>query len=167
MLTSAYKVGGWGEKRPKICLRNIWMVPYVEFPTKKNSHFFVLSPWIFVSRVVSIPACHAGDRGSIPRQRGLFFSHFFISFAYSDFFKGSWEVECHECAWVTSFKNQSKKYEKMWEKQSSLSGNWTPVSRVTGGDTYHYTNKDSWEETKNWEDSFFGEILKDLKFKSN
>ena len=28
MLTSAYKVGGWGEKRPKICLRNIWMVPY-------------------------------------------------------------------------------------------------------------------------------------------
>ena len=23
MLTSAYKVGGWGEKRPKICLRNI------------------------------------------------------------------------------------------------------------------------------------------------
>ena len=23
LLTSAYKVGGWGEKRPKICLRNI------------------------------------------------------------------------------------------------------------------------------------------------
>ena len=23
MLTSAYKVGGWGEKRPKTCLRNI------------------------------------------------------------------------------------------------------------------------------------------------
>ena len=23
MLTSAYKVGGWGEKRPKICLHNI------------------------------------------------------------------------------------------------------------------------------------------------
>ena len=22
MLTSAYKVGGWGEKRPKTCLRN-------------------------------------------------------------------------------------------------------------------------------------------------
>ena len=22
MLTLAYKVGGWGEKRPKICLRN-------------------------------------------------------------------------------------------------------------------------------------------------
>ena len=29
------------------------------------------------------------------------------------------------------------------EKKFSLSGNWTPVSRVTGGDTYHYTNKDS------------------------
>ena len=27
MLTSDYKVGGWGEKRPKTCLRNIWMVP--------------------------------------------------------------------------------------------------------------------------------------------
>ena len=30
------------------------------------------------------------------------------------------------------------------KKISSLSGNWTPVSRVTGGDTYHYTNKDSY-----------------------
>ena len=29
MLTSTYKVGGWGEKRPKTCLRNIWMVPIV------------------------------------------------------------------------------------------------------------------------------------------
>ena len=28
------------------------------------------------------------------------------------------------------------------KKKFSLSGNWTPVSRVTGGDTYHYTNKD-------------------------
>ena len=25
----------------------------------------------------------------------------------------------------------------------SPSGNWTPVSRVTGGDTYHYTNEDA------------------------
>ena len=25
-----------------------------------------------------------------------------------------------------------------------LSGNWTPVSRVTGGDTHHYTNKNDW-----------------------
>ena len=36
----------------------------------------------------------------------------------------------------------------MKKKQSSLSGNWTPVSRVTGGDTYHYTNKDSYERLK-------------------
>ena len=27
-----------------------------------------------VSIVVSIPACHAGDRGSIPRHGGFFFS---------------------------------------------------------------------------------------------
>ena len=27
-------------------------------------------------------------------------------------------------------------------KKISPSGNWTPVSRVTGGDTYHYTNED-------------------------
>ena len=27
MLTSAYKVGGWDEKRPKTCLRYIRMVP--------------------------------------------------------------------------------------------------------------------------------------------
>ena len=28
------------------------------------------------------------------------------------------------------------------KKGISPSGNWTPVSRVTGGDTYHYTNED-------------------------
>ena len=27
MIMFAYKVGGWGEKRPKIGLRNTWMVP--------------------------------------------------------------------------------------------------------------------------------------------
>ncbi len=32
------------------------------------------------------------------------------------------------------------------EKQKlSPSGNWTPVSRVTGGDTDHYTNEE-WEK---------------------
>ena len=30
-------------------------------------------------------------------------------------------------------------------KMISQSGNWTPVSRVTGGDTHHYTN---WEVSK-------------------
>ena len=46
------------------------------FIWRRNSitHFFdLLSPSIFVSIVVSIPACHAGDRGSIPRQRGKLF----------------------------------------------------------------------------------------------
>ena len=33
---------------------------------------------ILDSIVVSIPACHAGDRGSIPRRGGFFFT-FFIS----------------------------------------------------------------------------------------
>ena len=32
------------------------------------------------SIVVSIPACHAGDRGSIPRRGEIFFFHFEISF---------------------------------------------------------------------------------------
>ena len=38
--------------------------------------------------MVSIPACHAGDRGSIPRQREVFFitfdkeKFFFIIFSY-------------------------------------------------------------------------------------
>lgn len=30
------------------------------------------------------------------------------------------------------------------QKMASPSGNRTPVSRVTGGDTYHYTNEDYW-----------------------
>ena len=34
----------------------------------------------------------------------------------------------------------SQKYKN--KKVIFLSGNWTPVSRVTGRDTYHYTNKD-------------------------
>ena len=37
---------------------------------------------ILVSIVVSIPACHAGDRGSIPR-RGDFFSFVFMSLTQS------------------------------------------------------------------------------------
>ena len=41
MLMSTYKVGGWGEKRPKTCLRNIWMVPNKSIPFEKN----VLQPF--------------------------------------------------------------------------------------------------------------------------
>ena len=41
---------------------------------KINSQTFHL---FLGSIVVSIPACHAGDRGSIPRRGGHFFSSFF------------------------------------------------------------------------------------------
>ena len=40
------------------------------------SQSFLLSLCLFTvlgSIVVSIPACHAGDRGSIPRRGGCFF----------------------------------------------------------------------------------------------
>ena len=42
------------------------------------------------------------------------------------------------CYWPKSLKE--KKLEQK-RKQNSQSGNRTPVSRVTGGDTYHYTNE--------------------------
>ena len=35
--------------------------------------------------------------------------------------------------------------------KSSPSGNWTPVSRVTGGDTNHYTNEDTITLVKNFD----------------
>ena len=37
----------------------------------------ILSYLILVSIVVSIPACHAGDRGSIPRRGGKTFFSFY------------------------------------------------------------------------------------------
>ena len=45
MLTSAYKVGGWGKKRLKMCLRNIWMVPKFigKFRNRKKSDYNGLS----------------------------------------------------------------------------------------------------------------------------
>ena len=33
------------------------------------------------------------------------------------------------------------------EKMASPAGNRTPVSRVTGGDTYHYTTEDTWSSS--------------------
>ena len=33
---------------------------------------------------------------------------------------------------------------KTFSKEISPTGNRTPVSRVTGGDTYHYTIEDDW-----------------------
>ena len=48
--------------------------------------------------------------------------------------------------WYQSSKDSltSQKYKNV--KDISLPGNWTPDSRVTGGDTYHYTNKDIWKK---------------------
>ena len=40
---------------------------------------------ILVSIVVSIPACHAGDRGSIPRKEGLIFKIFFTFSFYHNY----------------------------------------------------------------------------------
>ena len=37
---------------------------------------------VLVSIVVSIPACHAGDRGSIPRQGDVDFVQLMTSFGY-------------------------------------------------------------------------------------
>ena len=47
--------------------------------------FNILKAEILGSIVVSIPACHAGDRGSIPRRgEGIFFSFFSICFFLMD-----------------------------------------------------------------------------------
>ena len=37
-------------------------------------------------------------------------------------------------------------YSLLKKVSASPSGNRTPVSRVTGGDTYHYTIEDNWKE---------------------
>ena len=48
------------------------------------------------------------------------------------------------------------------KKIFSLSGNWTPVSRVTGGDTYHYTNKDRQRKWEKVEYNYLIQITPDL-----
>ena len=44
------------------------------------------------SIVVSIPACHAGDRGSIPRRGESFFFFLFVSFSFSPLNVYSWKI---------------------------------------------------------------------------
>ena len=56
----------------------------------------------------------------------------------------------------------SQKYENKIKKYFSLSGNWTPVSRVTGGDTYHYTNKDCCIEKQKIKFKYLIQIIPDL-----
>ena len=48
------------------------------------------------------------------------------------------------------------------KKQFSLSENWTLVSRVTGGDTYHYTNKDRPLVTEKLKFKYLVQIIPDL-----
>ena len=38
----------------------------------------LLAPSLHDSIVVSIPACHAGDRGSIPRRGALFYFSYYL-----------------------------------------------------------------------------------------
>ena len=59
-------------------------------------HTIVTSPtWFRVlgSIVVSIPACHAGDRGSIPRRGGYFCDIFLAAILYVDHYKKSWYLK--------------------------------------------------------------------------
>ena len=63
--------------------------------------------------MVSIPACHAGDRGSIPRRGAILF--------------------------IKLTRNTQIDVQQLPKKKCSATGNRTPVSRVTGGDTHHYT----------------------------
>ena len=50
---------------------------------KTRSEILYMLSVLLVSIVVSIPACHAGDRGSIPRRVALFFLNV-TYFSYSD-----------------------------------------------------------------------------------
>ena len=52
--------------------------------TFNEQKFYILVCLVLGSIVVSIPACHAGDRGSIPRRGGLY--TFFLSYPFSSLF---------------------------------------------------------------------------------
>ena len=45
------------------------------------------------------------------------------------------------------------------KKKISPTGNWTPVSRVTGGDTHHYTIEDGQGENFHLHNQFIQAIL--------
>ena len=46
------------------------------------------------------------------------------------------------CTFDSNFLKTSEKWNHGFLKKFSPTGNWTPVSRVTGGDTHHYTIED-------------------------
>ena len=53
---------------PKYCFQNYW------FSRAPIIHRYLIATELLGSIVVSIPACHAGDRGSIPRRGDITFS---------------------------------------------------------------------------------------------
>ena len=52
-----------------------------------------------------------------------------------------WATRAYFPSWKELSKCGIQTYESI-AKDISPSGNWTRVSRVTGGDTHHYTNED-------------------------
>ena len=106
------------------------------------------------SIVASIPACHAGDQGSIPCVGNPFYStvvcrilreilwklydatalSFQITFAA--YFSESVLQNKKE---TTTKRGIYRENEKLQNLNTSDTGNRTLVSRVTGGDTSHYT----------------------------
>ena len=55
------------------------------------------------------------------------------------FVSAKWPVSTRDCS---STKKELPTLSRMVKMQLSVTGNRTPVSRVTGGDTYHYTITD-------------------------
>ena len=115
-------------------------------------------PWIWNMKWITVRcphrwfsgrmlACHAGGPGSIPGRCKVFCtSPAIISECY-------WRIWCRILTgtwWFLSpaisdksFDRNLQKYQKQQQKHVSPTGNRTPVSRVTGGDTHHYTIEDN------------------------
>ena len=57
--------------------------------------------------------------------------------------------------------NLPARQKKKEKKRSSPAGNWTPVSRVTGGDTDHYTTEELRDNRvkQNWQQHEFGHVI--------
>ena len=56
-----------------------------------------------------------------------------------------WDSESCTVSWLCDLEEDFVKIQSLWSKNNSFlspAGNWTSVSRVTGGDTNHYTTED-------------------------
>ena len=80
MLTSNYKVGGWGKKRPKICLRNILMVPI------QNRRFLAKLDILLPFLLCSISFSMSGDFVSKRKPMETKLACMYIYFDIYDFF---------------------------------------------------------------------------------